>query len=129
MEPQGKREELTVVLERKPGVLVARLVGELTITSCHKLSEAAQGEVGRGGPGLVVDATELKFMDSSGLGALVALMRAAQGAGVQVGFAGFSGAPRRVLEVTHLDMVMKLYPTAGAAEAALASPDGRRSGR
>ena len=119
--------ELTVELDVEDTVLVIRLEGELTLLTQSEFVEKQREALSRDISGVVVDVGGMSFMDSSGLGAIIGLQREAREAGVVVAFAGFTELPRRVLEVTHMDLVMDLYDTASEAHAAVRELADRRS--
>ena len=119
--------ELTVELDVEDTVLVIRLEGELTLLTQSEFVEKQREALSRDISGVVVDVGGMSFMDSSGLGAIIGLQREARDAGVVVAFAGFTELPRRVLEVTHMDLVMDLYDTASEAHAAVRELADRRS--
>ncbi len=53
-----------------------------------------------------VDASQLDFIDSSGLGFLIALKKATQDEGVSMSIDNLSGKPRRVFEIARVDKVL-----------------------
>jgi anti-sigma B factor antagonist len=64
-----------------------------------------------GGPASVVlDLQNVEFVDSSGLGAIVASMKA-MGAGRRLALAGLNPTVDKVFRLTRMDSVFKLYPT------------------
>ncbi len=76
------------------------------------LAEALAGEPGA----LVIDMSDVTFMDSSGLGALVGALKVA---GVKdVSISGAQPAIRTVLRMTRIDRAIRVLPPA----AAIASP-------
>ncbi len=60
---------------------------------------------------LVVDLSNVPFVDSSGLGALISGMKATRLAGGDLRIAQVGEQARLIFELTTLDKVMKLYPT------------------
>jgi anti-sigma B factor antagonist len=73
-------------------------------------------------PLLVLDLTNLDFVDSTGLGVLVGTHRRLRDAGGEMRLAGASARIQRVLSVTGLDQVFSTFPTVGDAVAA--APEG-----
>ncbi len=55
---------------------------------------------------VLVDASQLDFIDSSGLGFLIALKKAAQDEGVSMSIANLSHKPRRTFEIARVDKVL-----------------------
>ena len=116
--------DLTVELDEDDGVVTIRIHGELTLLTQAGLVEKQREALARDPGGIVVDVSGMSFMDSSGLGAIIGLQREARTAGLVVAFAGFTELPRRVLEITHMDLVMDLHDTPGEAHAAVSSAVG-----
>ena len=119
--------DLTVGLDTEDGVLIIRLEGELTLLTQDEFVEKHRQALSPDVAAVVVDVSGMSFMDSSGLGAIIGLQREARNSEVVVAFAGFTELPRRVLEVTHMDLVMDLYDTPVEALAAVRGLADRRS--
>lgn len=66
---------------------------------------------------LVIDLTDLEFIDSTGLGVLVGTLRRVRASGGDVRLAAARSGITRVFSVTGLDRVFSLYPTVEAAKA------------
>lgn len=64
---------------------------------------------------VVMDLERVGFVDSSGLGALISLLKAVRGAGGDLKLASLSGPVRTVLEVTRLVRVFETHETADGA--------------
>jgi len=71
---------------------------------------------------VVVDLSGISFLDSTGVGVLVSLFKAARKNGRDARFAGIAPGVRSVLEVIKLDRIFDLYPDAASAAAALRRP-------
>lgn len=80
-----------------------RLAGELDIATAEKLSTALEPELEEGGD-LVLDLSELVFMDSSGLRAIIQAALALRGTG-RIVLASATAPVRRVFEVSGLGRV------------------------
>ncbi len=78
--------------------LVAR--GDLDMASAPILSEAFATLVGDGATLVVLDATDVEFLDSYGLRAIIAAGNSLSALGGQLLIEGMSGAVRRVLEIS-----------------------------
>ncbi|MFK7763519.1 MAG: STAS domain-containing protein [Roseobacter sp.] len=71
-----------------------------------------------GGPELVVlDLSKVEFIDSSGLGAIVAAMKH-MGAERRLALAGLTPTVERVFQLTRMDSVFSVFPTLEGALAA-----------
>jgi anti-sigma B factor antagonist len=103
---------------------VVEISGEVDIYTAPEL-RAAISDAGSmaGRPGLVVLLAELAFMDSTGLGLLVAAHKRAVMGGGRVALVGTRGNLLRVLQVTGLSTLMPSFDDAGAAMAWLDEQD------
>jgi anti-sigma B factor antagonist len=59
---------------------------------------------------LIVDLTDVGFLDSSGLGALVRALTTSQSEGGQTKLVGVGTQIRKLLEMTRLDSVFEIHP-------------------
>ena len=96
---------------------VVRLGGTCDIASAPKLKETLVSLRPPDVRSVVIDVTELEFVDSTGLGLMLGALRRQREGGGELKIAGAQGAVLRVLEVTDLDKVIPLYPDVAAAQA------------
>ena len=86
------------------GELVVRLSGELDLSSRTVLADEVVGQMTTSGPTrLAIDLGQVTFCDSSGLGALLDIRRAAGDAGVEMVLQNVPPAVARVLDLTDVD--------------------------
>lgn len=100
---------------------VARVAGDLDIATSPSLREQLVAAVTGGRRHLVLDLTDVGFLDSTGLGVIVGVLKRARTLGGDLRLACPGPAVRRVFEVTALDRTMLLAGSvpealAGAAE-------------
>jgi anti-sigma B factor antagonist len=69
-------------------------------------------------PVLILDMTEVPYMDSAGLGLLTNYFVAAQDDNRKFLLAGVSERILALLQMTRVDQILKMYPTVEAAEGA-----------
>jgi anti-sigma B factor antagonist len=103
------------------GVVVLAIHGETDLYVVNELRSHLSAALGQGVPALVVDLSDVGFIDSIGLGALVGGMKRAQARGGDFRLVVPEGNLRRIFEMTLLDRVFALYPTREAALAAAGS--------
>lgn len=84
-------------------VHVVSLHGQLDLANADRVRDAL---VGIAGSTVVVDLTDLKFLDSSGIAALVSARSQIMDAGHGFELRGARGIVRRVLEVTGLTFLL-----------------------
>jgi len=73
------------------------------------------------GARIVLDMTELKFVDSSGLGAMVSTLRQVNGAGGDLRLSGLSKPVRALLELVRMHRVFGIYNSGEEAVESFAS--------
>lgn len=99
--------------------LLLRIGGELDLHSRTAFVEGLT-ELQRQTPHLIVlDLSDLKFVDSSGLGALLAILRVPEESRPRLVLTRCDGPVRRVLRTTRLDLLLGVH---SSVEAALAQP-------
>jgi len=95
---------LDVSTERTGAVLRVRLAGELDAETAPSVTKAVTA-AGEGQPPartVIIDATELTFMDSSGVSELLRVHQSVTAESGAFGIEGAHGTVRRVLEITGL---------------------------
>lgn len=76
--------------------------------------------VDSGATRLVIDLGQVSFVDSSGLAALVAVLKRVGITG-SLAISGLQPVVRRMFELTRMDRVFHLYPDAASARSAIAA--------
>ena len=108
-----------VELSRRDGSLIASVLGEVDLATAPQLLDAVESSLVSDSAGtsrVVVDLTEVEFLDSSGLNALVSLERLLSGNGVELRLVSPADAVvRQVFEITQL--IETLRVTASLDEA------------
>ena len=103
-----RRGLLTVDESWDNGGVVLRLNGELDLTSVPLLDDAFDRMTQGYGDDVVLDLTELTFIDSTGLGALVRVTRDRRAQGGNVILRRPQHAVRVVIDVTGLNRVLDI---------------------
>ena len=102
----------------EPDISVVALVGRLTLGRETAAFEAAVAELlAKGERKVVLDLTQLDYVDSAGLGVILAAaskVRQSEGA---LRLAGVGGRVLHVLKLTHTDSVLSLDPDVRSATA------------
>jgi anti-sigma B factor antagonist len=96
-------------------VAVVRLDGRLNMVAAPRLKSAIEDVVDHGGTHVLVDLTAVTFMDSSGLGALIAALKKARQAQGDLRIAGVNEQVATVLRLTNLDRVLRPFESVEAA--------------
>lgn len=104
-----------VVDELEEGRAVLRAEGRLDLVSAAELRSAVAATVEGGRSSVVVDLAGVPFVDSSGLGALIAALKLARKAGGELRIAAANAAILEVLALMRLDRVLRPYETVDLA--------------
>ncbi|HKD96675.1 MAG TPA: STAS domain-containing protein [Micromonosporaceae bacterium] len=92
---------LTVSTRRAAGEAVVAVTGEIDLASGGQVDrEIVEAIDGEGTVSVVVDLSEVRFMDSSGIAVLIRGRRRADEHGVSYRITGANGMVRQVLELT-----------------------------
>lgn len=100
------------------GATVVAPIGRLDMVAAPQLRTIVTETVAGGSNRLVVDLGETQFLDSSGLGALIAGLKTTRQAGGDLRIARPNEQVQLVLELTQMNTVLRPYPTVEAALAA-----------
>jgi len=97
------------------GCVVVWLRGELDVAEAVAAREFFAAVAARGGSHVVVDVTDLEFIDAVGVSVLAAAARTAAGAGGWLRLVDASPMLRRMLHIVHLTGLLPVYETVHAA--------------
>jgi len=106
-------------IQHDGNVVILELHGVLDVASAPTFQTGLQSILDEGGDRIAVDMAGVSFMDSSGLGVLIAAYRRLEGIGGQIALASVVPAVRKVLQLTRTDRLFDLHDTLPAAVAAL----------
>ena len=94
---------------------VVDVAGEVDVFSASVLAEQLTQLFDAGRRTVVVDLTSVTFLDSTGLGTLVAARNRAEEEGGQLPIIGSGERVMRLFRITGLDEVFEIYPSIDAA--------------
>jgi anti-sigma B factor antagonist len=95
-------------ISHEAGSTVFRVSGELDALSSTDLRPTLDDLEARGRCAVVVDLSELRVIDSSGVGALVSLYKRVRANGGVVRFVGVSAQPLVIFKLLRLDRAFEL---------------------
>ena len=111
-----------------PGVVVLELKGPLQMgVECKRLELAMDDLLKEKQTRVVLDLSQLTKIDSDGVGRVVKCLSRLRMVGGTLHLAGVTGMVDTALKLTHVDRLVKIFPT--AADAAKNFPDARPSTR
>ena len=97
--------------------------GELDALSAGELRPLLDRVVEDGSRDVTVDLSQLRLVDSSGVGALVSLYKRVRACGGQVAFTNVTGQPLVIFKLLRLDVVFELNRPAEAEAPAAATAE------
>ena len=96
---------------------VVKLQGDVDLEHSPKVRKTLLDAVAKAG-GILVDLSEVTYIDSSGIACLVEALQTARSKGAGFGLVAVSMQAMRVLELARLDMVFNIHDDLAAAQAA-----------
>jgi len=114
-------DELSVVVRRERGVVIAEVTGDIDMSAAAGLRERLFGLADSGQP-LIVDLNRITFIDSAGLGLLIGAARRAGVHGGSLHVVCSRPQPRRLLWLTGVERRIPLSDTVDGALTLLTAP-------
>ncbi|MGH9532184.1 MAG: STAS domain-containing protein [Terriglobales bacterium] len=105
--------KMTVVPGSKPGQMVLQLDGPLTLNNIFSFQDSVRADRSAM---LIIDLSAVPYIDSAGIGALVAAHVSRQRDGRKLVLAGTTERVSTALQVTQVAQLFKLFPTLAEAE-------------
>jgi anti-sigma B factor antagonist len=107
--------DLVLDVSERDHLAVLALRGEVDVSTAPKLRQQLVELATEGRPWVVVDLSEVAFLDSTGLGVLVSGLRRFRLLGGDLILAAAQPRILRVLEITRLDRAFDLFASVDAA--------------
>ncbi|WP_455355696.1 STAS domain-containing protein [Streptomyces sp. SYSU K217416] len=115
---------LTLTVQQASGPLaLVSVTGDIDIETAPVLRAGALDLIDQGHPHLILDLSPVAFCDSSGLNALIGILRCARDAGGSLALSAVPDRLARLLDLTGVSQLMPAHPDAEAALAAHAHHD------
>ena len=95
-------------ISQEADATVFRVSGELDALSSHDIRPDLEVLASRASKAVVVDLSELRVIDSSGVGALVSLYKRVRANGGAVRFVGVTAQPLVIFKLLRLDRAFQL---------------------
>jgi anti-sigma B factor antagonist len=102
---------LRTAFEEISGIPVIRAAGEIDIYTVPDFKVAINEAIDGGAKRLIVDLTDVSYMDSGGFGTLLGATKRLRPQGGSICLVGCSQAVWRMLKITRLDTIFAVYPT------------------
>ena len=106
---------MQIAIEPKGPILLVRILeNQIGADSADGFRSKVLGQTPREGARIALDLSRVDFLDSSGLGALVSLLKVVRPTGELVLF-GLKPSVQEILRLTHLDSIFSSAPNEAAA--------------
>lgn len=102
-----------------PETWLVRLVGRVDATTAAQIRERLSRLPTKTTPNMIIDLSEVSFMDSSGLSALVSALKAVRLQDGALVLVNPNDQVRMALQLTMLDRVFRIFPSVEEAAKAL----------
>jgi len=94
---------------------VVPLKGEIDLHVSPTVTATLNGVIDQKPERLVVDLSDVSYIDSAGLAALIQAMQKVEGYGGKFVLSGLQETVRSIFEISRLDQVFQIFPDADAA--------------
>jgi anti-sigma B factor antagonist len=102
----------------EPGQRILRLDGALVMPTVFGFQATVRADTSRS---LIIDFSNVLYVDSAGIGALVGAYVTRQNGGRQLALVGVSERIHNALKVTHVEQFFRFFDSVSAAEKATAA--------
>jgi anti-sigma B factor antagonist len=104
-----------VGVSERDGWTVLAVVGELDVATAPRLRQEVHRVAGDLQPAIVLDLSGVDFLDSTGLGVIIGILKRVRTQGGDLRLAGAPDRVRRVFEITRLDDILPMHADVDAA--------------
>ena len=116
--PPDEGQNYDVWHDPADGAILVAASGELDLAAAPRLATVLSMATSSSEPAVVLDLSEVDFIDSTALGAIMHASTEAEAAGKQMLVVALDGPVRRLLEITNLTGRFRVYPSRDEALAA-----------
>ena len=92
----------------EPDLIVIKLSGDIYTEEAVCFREKIMGDIEQGKKRFHIDLAAVRYIDSSGLGVLIAVQKKLAASGGQLILSGLTGGIREIFELTQLDKVFTI---------------------
>ena len=103
-------------LQKENNITIVTLKGEIDVGSAPQLKELVQQLIDDGDVQILIDLSDVPFMDSTGLGIFVNAYKQLQRAGGVIKFANPQEVLRKVFSITQTDKVFSIFESTEEAK-------------
>src|SRR6478609_1357545 len=107
---------MTWTEENESALLIIKLSGEIDLQHSPKLRQLLQSKVSLKAPVILLDFTEVRYIDSSGLATLVEYYKSARVYSGRLAVAGLSNRVRSIFDLVRLGEIFGVFATLAEAK-------------
>jgi len=106
---------MNIIKEKEDSVLILKLIGRLDAATIGELKDCVRQNVNEKTVNFVIDLAEVDFVDSSGLGGLVASLRTVNKEGGEMKISTLRPDVRSIFELTRLHRLFEIFDDSSSA--------------
>ncbi|MDH7482873.1 MAG: STAS domain-containing protein [Armatimonadota bacterium] len=114
-----KNANLKTSVENVSEVPVLKVAGEIDLYTSPDFKSAIISIIDSGAKDIIIDLTDVSYMDSGGFGVLLGAVRKVKPLGGSINLVGCGENIRRILSITRLDTIFKLFESVDEAVKAI----------
>ena len=111
---------MEIAVRREPSLVIVDLAGEIDVSSVPRIRDSLRDLTRTVSPQILVNLSRVTYIDSSGLGILMAARKDTLQGGGRFVLCGMSTDVRTVFDLTRLDKFFEIYDDEGRARARFA---------
>jgi len=108
--------------------LTLSIEGRLDISTASKLKQEVLDRINSGALAIILNMAQVDFINSSGLGTLVSILKEVRSAGGRLVLSNLASYVQEIFEITQLAEIFEIFPVEAEAQSAL-SPSGKSGAR
>ena len=102
--------DLPIHIERRDGATILRAAGDVDLLRSPSLRNVLGQEIATGVPRLVLDLSQVEYMDSSGVATLVEALQRCRAQKTTLVLCALQDRVRSVFEIAKLDSIFTIHP-------------------
>ncbi len=102
--------------------LTLSMKGRLDISTASMLKEKVLDHVSKGARSIILNMAQVDFINSSGLGTLVSILKETRARGSRLVLSNLANHVHEIFEITQLAEIFEIFPVEADAQSALKSP-------
>lgn len=118
-----ENDQLTTSSEIVQGIPILNVVGDIDIYTAPRFKEGITELISQGYTNILIDMAGVDFMDSSGFGTLLSATKPLRPVGGSLSLCGCNEAINRMLEITRLNTLFRVFKNREEALQRLLSSD------